>query len=255
MSQLKIKNGNNWENIPGGGDPASVGLITLTTADWTGDGPWEQEVTLIGETVTANTMVNLQASPSTMAQLQANDITEIVAENDDGTVTIYCRGQRAPKADITLQYMLTKTSNVGNIAILGNPITIGLLDYLDFDYNDGDLTPDATNVGTIDLMNGMISNGWVIMSFGFYPKVAFSSGTRYGIAELSTALYNKVGRTWREIGVIEVIKNVAASVRVDTWSTDDNDAPLKMIFFTPSTAYATSDKISFSIMFPVSYNL
>ena len=35
MSQLKIKNGNNWENIPGGGDPASVGLITLTTADWT----------------------------------------------------------------------------------------------------------------------------------------------------------------------------------------------------------------------------
>ena len=232
-----------------------IGSITLALADWTGNGPWEQEVTLTGETVTANTMVNLQASPSTIAQLKENDITEIVAENDDGTVTIYCRGQRAPKANITLQYTLVETSNAGNVAILGNPITVGLLDYLDFDYTDGYLVPNATNVGEVSIMNGMVSNGWVLMSFSFLPKVAYSAGTEYEIATLSTALYNKVGRTWREIGIIETNKNVAAIARVDTWSTDDNDAPLKTINFKPSTSYATSAKVKFSIMFPVSYNL
>lgn len=232
-----------------------VGSVTLAIADWTGNGPWEQEVTLTGETVTANTMVNLQASPSTIAQLQTNDITEIVAENDDGTVTIYCRGKRAPKANITLQYTLAETSNAGNVAILGNPITVGLLDFMEFDYNDGDLVPNATNVGDVSIMNGMISNGWVMMTLDFGPKVAFSSGTEYEIAELSTTLYNKVGRTWRSIGIVESYNNRIASVRVNTWSIDENDVPTKSIYFTPSTSYKASDWITFTIMFPVSYNI
>ena len=232
-----------------------VGFINISYTNWTGEGPWSQVVTFTNETITSNTMVNLRANTTTLAQLQENDITEIIAENNAGEVTIYCRGLRVPKADITLQYSLIDVSKTGNGIVIGDPVVVGLLYYTEFDYHDDDLVPNATNVGDVSIMNGMISNGWVLMSLDFTAKVALTSGTQYKIAELSTALYNKIGRTYRAIGVIETAKNVAAGVLVDTWNTDENDVPTKSIYFTPSTAYAKNAYITFTIIFPVSYNI
>ena len=48
-----------------------VGSITLDSNDWVGDSsPWSQVISISGRTITANTMVNLRASTTTLAQLQ-----------------------------------------------------------------------------------------------------------------------------------------------------------------------------------------
>lgn len=229
-----------------------VGSITLDSDDWVGESsPWSQVISISGRTITANTMVNLRASTTTLAQLQGNDITEIVAENDAGEVTVYCRGLRAPKADITLQYSLIDISKTGNAIVIGDPVVVGCLDYWDF--TDAEFTADTGTTSEVGgATNGMISNGWVLINLDFTLK-ALTSGTEYKLCELSEDLYMKIGRTYRKFSAFTV-NGVRVTVLIDTWSTND-DVPYKSINITPKAAVSSGDTLIFGMVFPVSYNL
>ena len=139
MSQLKIKDGNNWISIPasgvgvpvGGttgqvlaktsgtdydtawvdqsGSAASVASITLAAANWTGNGPYTQTVTISGATITANTLVDLRPDATTMTQLITDVVTSLFIENNSGTLTAYALNA-APTVNLTIQCTLMEAT-------------------------------------------------------------------------------------------------------------------------------------------------
>lgn len=84
--------------------PASVHLST----DWTedADGRWYQIVTVQNATVTPNSKIDLQISPEDLSIFHEKDLA-FVAENEEGTVRVYCIGQ-VPKNEYTLQATVTE---------------------------------------------------------------------------------------------------------------------------------------------------
>lgn len=86
-----------------------VANITLTTASWSGSSsPYYQVVEI--NTVTTATKIDLQPTVAQMVSLQNDDIA-LMAENDNGTVTIYSFGGK-PSTDMTMQVQLTEVSYV-----------------------------------------------------------------------------------------------------------------------------------------------
>lgn len=86
-----------------------VATITLTQAGWAGSAsPYSQVVEI--NTVTSATKIDLQPTVAQIVSLQNDDIA-LMAENDDGVVTIYSFGGK-PSADMTMQVMLTEVSYV-----------------------------------------------------------------------------------------------------------------------------------------------
>lgn len=83
--------------------------ITLPAASWTGDtNPWSQVVNING--VTTNSKVDLQPTAVQIVELQNNDIA-LMAENDDGVVTVYAIGSK-PTVDYTMQVLITEVAVV-----------------------------------------------------------------------------------------------------------------------------------------------
>ena len=56
-------------------------------------GRYKQEVTVSNAVITSNSKVDLNPTPEMLATFHAKDVTFVV-ENDDGTITAYCIGQR-----------------------------------------------------------------------------------------------------------------------------------------------------------------
>lgn len=86
-----------------------VATITLSASKWTGSAaPYKQVVNI--NTVTSATKIELNPTVAQIVSLQNDDIA-LMAENDNGTVTIYSFGGK-PSADMTMQTTLTEVSYV-----------------------------------------------------------------------------------------------------------------------------------------------
>lgn len=83
--------------------------ITIPAANWTGDvNPWSQVVTMSG--VTANNKIDLQPTAMQIVDMQNNGVA-LMAENDNGTVTVYAIGSK-PTVDYTMQALITEVAVV-----------------------------------------------------------------------------------------------------------------------------------------------
>lgn len=82
--------------------PVHTASITIAYANWSGNGPYTQTVTISGATITANTKVDLQPDATALAQLIADGVTALYISNTSGTLTAYAIGA-ATTADMTVQ--------------------------------------------------------------------------------------------------------------------------------------------------------
>lgn len=81
--------------------------ITLRASAWVGtDDPYSQKVTIQG--VTAYSKVDLLPSVEQLAIFHDKDIA-FVTENENGTVTVYCIGDK-PKQDYTIEVCITEVN-------------------------------------------------------------------------------------------------------------------------------------------------
>ena len=86
-----------------------VSTITLNANAWTGSSaPYSQVVSI--PTVTAATKIELNATVAQIVSLQNDDIA-LMAENSNGTVTIYSFGGK-PSVNMIMQVTLTEVSYV-----------------------------------------------------------------------------------------------------------------------------------------------
>ena len=95
-----MTSGGMWAAISGISSVESIQEITLNRDDWTGNGPFIQEVSLQG--VTAASKIDIQADAAAISQLLSDGVRAVWVENNNGTVTVYSIGA-APTEDITLQ--------------------------------------------------------------------------------------------------------------------------------------------------------
>jgi hypothetical protein len=84
------------------GDRQKTGSIVLSSANWSGSGPFTQTVTITGATITANTKVDVQPGASAISAFVADDVAALYVENNNGVLTAYAIG-RAPTSTITVQ--------------------------------------------------------------------------------------------------------------------------------------------------------
>ena len=84
----------------------TAGTMALSTS-WSGSGPYTQTATITGVTLTANSKVDIQPTAAQMAQLMADGVTAIVAENTSGTVTVTAFGA-APSTGLSMQITVTE---------------------------------------------------------------------------------------------------------------------------------------------------
>ena len=89
--------------------PVHKGSITIAYANWSGNGPYTQAVTISGATITANTKVDLQPDATALAQLISDGVTALFISNTSGTLTAYAIGA-ATTADITVQCTYYETT-------------------------------------------------------------------------------------------------------------------------------------------------
>lgn len=81
--------------------------VTLSADVWTGSAqPYSQVVNING--VTANSKIDLQPTAAQIVEMQNSDIS-LIAENDDGVVTVYALGDM-PEVDYTIQVLITEVS-------------------------------------------------------------------------------------------------------------------------------------------------
>lgn len=86
---------------------ASIGTVELPAANWVGSGNlYSQVVTIAG--VTANSQVDLTPDVEQLVVFYEKDLT-LVAEQEDGVVTVYAIGQR-PTNDYTIQVTITEVA-------------------------------------------------------------------------------------------------------------------------------------------------
>jgi hypothetical protein len=86
-----------------------VTTISIPVASWSGgSSPYYQTVSI--NTVTSATKIELNPTVAQIVSLQNDDIA-LMAENDNGTVTIYSFGGK-PSSDMTMQCTLTEVAYV-----------------------------------------------------------------------------------------------------------------------------------------------
>jgi hypothetical protein len=84
-----------------------IAEITLKASAWEGSAsPYSQVVDIIG--ITANVQVDLTPSVEQLVIFHQKDLA-LVAENDDGVVTVYAIGDK-PQNDYTMQVTLTEVT-------------------------------------------------------------------------------------------------------------------------------------------------
>ena len=89
---------------------SKIRRILLSVDGWVGDAsPFSQVVSIEG--VTKNSKIDLQPTPDQLAQLQ-DDEASLVVENNDTSVTVYAIGEK-PSIDLTLQCVITEVSTNG----------------------------------------------------------------------------------------------------------------------------------------------
>ena len=99
-SSKLVTSGGMWAAISGISSVESIQEITLDKDDWTGNGPYTQEVSIQG--VTAASKIDIQADAAAISQLLSDEVRAVWVENNNGTVTVYSIGA-VPTEDITVQ--------------------------------------------------------------------------------------------------------------------------------------------------------
>lgn len=87
-----------------------VATLTLP-ANWSGNGPYTQTVSVSGYTVTANTKVDLMCNDAAINTMTASGTNIIYVVNNNGTLTAYALGAR-PTASMTVQAVLSETQAI-----------------------------------------------------------------------------------------------------------------------------------------------
>ena len=87
------------------GEKPRIREITLLASAWEGEAPLYHQVVEI-EDVTENSRVDVTPSGELLVIYYEKDLT-IVAENEDGIVTVYCVGQKLTK-DYVMQASITE---------------------------------------------------------------------------------------------------------------------------------------------------
>ena len=91
----------------GGGIAPKYSSVTLFASAWVGDdSPYSQVVTI--DKATKNSMIDLQPSAEQLVAFHDKDLA-LVAENDDGVITVYAIGDR-PTKDYTIQVTITEVA-------------------------------------------------------------------------------------------------------------------------------------------------
>lgn len=85
------------------------GSITLAAANWTGNGPYTQTVTISGITITSNSKVDIQPNTVAIEQLIIDGVAALYIVNNNGSLTATAIGA-APTADITVQVTVTEVN-------------------------------------------------------------------------------------------------------------------------------------------------
>lgn len=93
----------------GGDDPhPTYGSVTFT-ANWEGNGPYTQVVTIAGYTVTANTKIDLLADNATIEQMVTDGVDEIYIVNDNTVLTAYAVSGK-PSTAMTVQAIFSEVN-------------------------------------------------------------------------------------------------------------------------------------------------
>lgn len=113
---IAVKNGfhgteQEWlDSLKGGSSAvgkATIGTVELLAANWVGEGSlYSQVVPVYG--VTPNSQVDLTPSVEQLAIFHDKDLA-LVAENEDGVVTVYAIGQK-PTNDYLIQVTITEVT-------------------------------------------------------------------------------------------------------------------------------------------------
>ena len=95
------------EHPIGTGSNLTIGVVELLANKWVGAAsPYSQVVTISG--ITEYSQVDLTPSVEQLAVFYEKDLT-LVAENEDGIVTVYAIGQK-PTNDYTIQVTIKEVS-------------------------------------------------------------------------------------------------------------------------------------------------
>jgi len=84
----------------------AVGAIDLSLS-WSGSGPYTQTVTILGPTVTGDSIISLLPTASQLAQLITDGVTALTIENNDGVLTAYALGA-APSTAMSIECTVTE---------------------------------------------------------------------------------------------------------------------------------------------------
>ena len=89
------------------GTPATAteGTLTIGTT-WSGDDPFTQSVTTT-YTATDKTVVDIMPDPDIVSQLQADGVSQIIIQNDNGGLTAYAFGAK-PSTSLTIQVLYSE---------------------------------------------------------------------------------------------------------------------------------------------------
>lgn len=88
---------------------ATISSVTLLAGDWNESGnTYTQTVIISG--ITVNSMINLQPTPEQLLELQNDEITLMIA-NNNGVVTAYAMNNK-PTNDYTMQVLITEVAIV-----------------------------------------------------------------------------------------------------------------------------------------------
>ena len=111
MVQFRVKNNSVQMSVQDaaviktGGSAPRIGVVNLLASAWVGENNLYSQVVKI-EGVTKNSQVDLTPDVQQLLVFYEKDLT-LVAENEDGVVTVYAIGQK-PANDYAIQVTITE---------------------------------------------------------------------------------------------------------------------------------------------------
>lgn len=156
------------------GNQPRIAAITLAAGAWAGSNPYTQTVTISGETITANTKVDLLPSTAVLNQMASAGISELFVTNSNGVLTAFAFGA-LPSEAIAISAVLQETA-------AANPNGLALY--------SGAKVEIVTYVGTGTIGSSTPTS----VTFSFTPKLVWIAQADYRSLQLEY-----IGGTWEDV--------------------------------------------------------